>query len=145
MNKENEILVDDLDKLMNESLPFIPVDLFPSTDDMTFLNNKIEQLTVDVNTQNLKIELGRLKRRKLGSTVWQLKGDLLSLRQTVEQVQAENNLMKEQIATLSNAFFRTHCCLSRLHQVLISIVYIVMPVEEHREVSQLIYKLLRAT
>ena len=139
---------------MNESLPLIPVDFCPSTDDMTFLNNKIEQLTVDVNTQNLKIELEWLKRRKLGSTVRRLKSDLLSLRQTVEQVQAENNMMREQIAALSNTFFskttfmivRTHCCLNRLHQVLISIVpYIVMPAEEHREASELIYELLRAT
>ena len=65
MNKSDEILVDDLDKLMNESLPLIPTNFFPHTDNVTFLNNKIDQLTVNVTTQNLKIELEKLKRRKL--------------------------------------------------------------------------------
>ena len=64
MNND-EVVIDDFDRLMNESLPLIPVDLFPSTDDMILLNNKIDQLTVDVNTQNLKIELEKFKRLKL--------------------------------------------------------------------------------
>jgi len=64
INMHGDVVIDDFDRLMNESLPLIPVDLFPSTDDMILLNNKIDQLTVDVNTQNLKIELEKLKRRK---------------------------------------------------------------------------------
>jgi len=149
----NELVNDDFDGLMNESLPFIPVDLFPSTDDMIILSNNIAQLTVDVNTQNLKIELEKLKRQKLGATIRRLKSDLLSLHQTVEQVQIDNKIIKEQLSALSNTMFsemacmsaRTHCCLSRLHQLLITVVpYITMPVETHHETSQLIYELLRA-
>ena len=152
MNND-ELIIDDFDGLMSESLPLIPVDLFPSTDDMILLNNKIDQLTVDVNTQSLRIELEKLKRQKLGDTVRRLKSDLLSLRQTVEQIQAENKIIREQLSALSNTFFsemacmsvRVHCCLRRFHQVLITIVpYIIMPVETHHEASQLIYELLRA-
>jgi len=68
------------------------------------------------------------------------------------QLQKDNNVLKEQIATLGNAYLSkiagltmlTNCCLSRLHQVLISIVpYIEMSVGEHHEILQLIYELLR--
>ena len=70
------------------------------------------------------------------------------------QQQAENNILKEQVATLSNTLFseiacltaRTRCYLSRLHQILIATIpYIVMPAGEHSEISQLLYELLRAT
>ena len=57
----------DINNLMNE--PY----LFPSTDEVITLSKRIEQLNIDVNTQNLKIEVEKLKRQKLGSTLRQMK------------------------------------------------------------------------
>jgi len=40
---------------------------------------------------------------------------------------------------------RTHSCLGRIHNILIAaILHIVMSGEEHQELSQLMYELLRA-
>jgi len=63
----------DINNLMNEPLPFLSADLFPSTDEVINLSKRIEQLNIDVNTQNLKIEVEKLKRQKLGSTLRQMK------------------------------------------------------------------------
>ena len=143
----------EMNNLITESLPFFPEALIPSTDDVMFLSKRVDQLTIDVNTQNLKIELEKLKRCKLGNSLKQLRTEVISLWQVIVQQQAENNILKEQVATLSNTLFselacltsRTHCCLSRLHQILIAIVpYIVMPEGEHNENFQLLYELLRA-
>ena len=69
------------------------------------------------------------------------------------QKQSENDLLREQMVTLSTTQFgelacltqRTHCCLGRLHHILIaSIPHIIMSEEEHQELSQLTYELLRA-
>ena len=75
----------DMDNL-TECLPFFPEALFPSTDDIMFLSKRFDQLTIDVNTQNLRIEVEKLKRRRLGRLMRQLKGEVLSLRQIVDQV-----------------------------------------------------------
>jgi len=117
------------------------------------LSKQIDQLTVEVNTQNLTIEIERMKRRKLRRSFRLLKSEVFSLRQTTIQIQTDNNVLKEQISILSTTLFseiaclttRVHCCLGRIHQVLIAVVlYIGMPEREHREITQLLYELLRA-
>jgi len=131
----------DTDNLITESLPFLPEALIPSIDDITFLSKRVDQLTIYVNTQSLKIELEKHNRRKLWSSI---KTEVLSLRQIVAQQQTENNILKEQVATLSNTLFselvcltaRTHCFLSRLNQILIATVsYLMMPAGEHTKIS----------
>ena len=132
MNLHDELLNDDLNNLMNEPLSFLTADLFPPTNDIITISKQLEQLTIDVNTQNLKIEVERLKRQKLGRFVRQLKHESFSSRQLITQLQEENNTLKEQIATLNNTMSSeiarvtvlTHCCLGRLHHILISIVLI---------------------
>ena len=57
----------DLDNLINDFTPFFPEILLPSTEDI--MCYRIDQLTIDVNTQNLKIELETLKRHKLRSSI----------------------------------------------------------------------------
>ena len=94
-----------------------------------------------------------MKRRRLRRLLNQLKSEVLSLKQTTAQIQVDNNVLKEQVSTLSTALFseiaclttRVHCCLGCIHQIMIADVsYIGMPEGEHREIFQLIYELLRA-
>ena len=70
----------DLNNLINDFTQFFPEILLPSTEDVMCLSKKIDQLTIDVNTQNLKIELETLKRRKLRSSIKQVKSEVLSLK-----------------------------------------------------------------
>ena len=106
-----------------------------------------------MNTQNLKLEIESLKRRKLNQAIKQLKRESFSSRQLIVQIKDNNNIMKEQIATLSNALYNeiarltmfTHCCLGRLHHIFISVApYIRMHAENYHEVAQLLTELLRA-
>ena len=69
------------------------------------------------------------------------------------QLQRDYNIMREQLGALQNIYaskvarvrVMSHCCLGRIHQILISIIpYITMSPGEHHEVSRLIYELLRA-
>ena len=131
-----------LNEFINDSVPFFPERLLLSTEDVMCLSNKIDQLTIDVNTQNLKIELKTLKRQKLCRSIKQLKSEIFSLKQIVTQKQSENDLLREQMLTLSTTLFGelscltqcTHCSLGRIHHILIaSIPHIVMSEEEHQE------------
>ena len=142
-----------LDELLIDPQPFFPITLSPSAEDVMNLSKRIDQLTIEVNIQNLTIEIERMKRRRLRSLFKLLKSEVLSLKQTTAQIQADNNVLKEQIFILSTTLFseiaclitRVHCCLGRIHQILIAAVhYIGMPEGEHREIAQLLYELLRA-
>ena len=143
----------DLDELLNESHPISPVPISPSNDDIMNLSKRLDHLTIDMNTQNLTIELEKMKRCRLRRSYKQLKSEILSLRQTTTQLQADNDLLREQISTLSSTLFgeiaclttRVHCCLGRIHQTLIAVVpHIGMPEGEHREIAQVLHEILRA-
>jgi len=142
----------ELDELLSEFHPIFPVPISPSNDDIMNLSKRLDHLTIDINTQNLTIELEKMKRRKLRQSVRQLKSEILSLKQTTTQLRADNDLLREQVSTLSSTLFseiaclttRVHCCLGRIHQTLIAVVpYVNMPEGEHREVAQVLYEILR--
>ena len=62
MNVNDEtLLTDDNYSLLTEMLPLNPMDLFPTPDDVTTLSKQIEPLNLEVNTQNLKVEIEKLK------------------------------------------------------------------------------------
>ena len=63
MNLNDIALSHDDVEFLNEPLPFLPADIFPSTDD-----KQIERLNLDMNTQSLKTEVKKLKRRKANET-----------------------------------------------------------------------------
>ena len=67
-------------------------------------------------------------------------------------LQQENLILKEQLSTTSNIHYSEsarlnmwiHCSMSRIHQILIGIISrIRMTPNEHNEISQLTYELLR--
>jgi len=91
----DELLIDDLNNFMVDPLPLLTAELFPSTDEYNNLNKGVDQLTVEMNTQNLKFEIESLKRRKLNQAIKQLKRESLSSRQLIVQIEEDNNIMRE--------------------------------------------------
>jgi len=71
----------DLDNLLNDPQPLFPTALSPSTEDIMLLSKRIDHLTIEVNTQNLTIELERMMRRRIRSSIRLLKSDIFSLKQ----------------------------------------------------------------
>ena len=78
---------------------------------------------------------------------------MTTLKEITSQQQTENNTLREQIATLNTTIFselacltkRTHFYLGRIHHLLIvAIPRINMTKEEHHDLSQQTYELLRA-
>ena len=132
---------------------FIPLGLFPSPDDVSLLTKQVEHLNLEVSTHGLKAEIEKLKRRRLKTTLKQVRLETIPMSHILAQVQSENLTLKEQLSTSSHIHFSkrawlgvlTHCCLSRIPQILISLIpYVPMSPGEHHEVSQLTYRLLRA-
>lgn len=70
MNENNKFLYySDECPLLPELAPFDTVDLFPNNDEVMGLSKMVEQLNIEVNTQNLKVELEKLKHQRLGTTL----------------------------------------------------------------------------
>jgi len=139
--------------LLNDSVPLFPEPLSLPSEDLIQLSQRLDQLTIDVNTQNIRAELETFKRQQLRRTVKQIKAEVSTLNQIINQQQTENNILREQIATLNITIFselacltqRTHCCLGRIHHPLIATIHrINMTEEEHHDLSQQTYELLRA-
>ena len=139
--------------LLNDTFQFNLLELFPSHDDVLSLSKQVEHLSLEINTQGLKVEIERLRRRRLGTTLKQVRHETIPIRNMLTQLQHENSILKEQICTSSNTHASentrlgmiTYCCLSRLHQILISVIpHVPMSPNEHSEVSQLTYEFLRA-
>ena len=66
-----------LDELLIESQPIFPVTVSPSAEDIMNLSKRLDQLTIEVNTQNLTIEIERMKRRRLKRSFRLLKSEVL--------------------------------------------------------------------
>ena len=61
----------DMDELLNDPLFPEPV-LFPNTD-LISISQRLEQLSVEVNTQNIRLKLESLKRQRLRRSLKQAK------------------------------------------------------------------------
>jgi len=62
MNVNDEaFLIDDEYPSLTEMLPLDPMDLIPIPDDVSTLSRQFEQLNIEVNTQNFKVEIEELK------------------------------------------------------------------------------------
>jgi len=104
----------DITDLLKESVPLFPEPISFPAEDLVQINQRLEQLTVEVNTHHIKLELETLK---------QAKAEIYVLNQALTQQQNDNITLREQMATLSNIIFseldcltqRTHCCLGRIH------------------------------
>ena len=118
----------ELNDLLNDPMLPEPV-LFPQND-LVFINQRIEQLSIDVNTQNIKLELETLKRRWLRRSMNQIKNEITALSQLLAHQSQEQAVLRSQIETFSESIAselacltqRTHCCIGRIHHLLIAAV-----------------------
>jgi len=143
----------DVDDMLSEPIPLFPEPPSLPTVDVVQISQRLEQLTIEINTFNIKLELETLKRQRLRRSLKQAKTEILVLNQALTQQNYENDALKEQMATLSNTIFselacltqRTYCCLGKIHHLLIAAVpRIHMTEAEHNDLSQQASELLRA-
>ena len=139
--------------------PFLDETLFtgaPSAvvtpSDILNLSSKMDNLIIAVNTQALQIEVERVKRRKLQSTVRVIKQnlslpcqDVITLTQETQAARyAQDSLnfqFDDAIIQLNTVSFR---CVARIHQCMMTVLpYLPMPPDSHLETSQLLDELLR--
>ena len=106
-----------------------------------------------MNTQNLKVEVEKLKRQRLRTTLKHMRREDISTQRVLGLFQNDNHIMQEQFSVVNNIHASeiarlsviTHCCLSHLHQISTSVIpYVNMPTSGYTELSQLTYELLRA-
>ena len=127
----------------------IPLPAIQSTDIIT-LNQRIEQLSLDANTQALRLEIEKAKRQKLSTTVRRLKQDLLAphpeiikLRQDIDILRSEQNSNNYWLeAEIASNSVVTFCSLSRIHQILtIMSPLLMLPVNHSPDLNQLLREL----
>ena len=83
-----------LNDLLNDSVPLFPEPLSFPTEDLIQLSQRLEQLTFEVNTQNIRVELGTLKRQRLRRSFKQIKAEVFTVNQTIAQQQTENSMLR---------------------------------------------------
>ena len=111
--------------ILDDSLNLNLTDLFPPAEDTLSLDKHIEQLSIDLNSQYLKIEIEKLKRQKLKATIKRVQQKSAPIPQVLAQLQNDNAVMREQLSSISNFFASdtarisliTHCCFNRFHQL----------------------------
>ena len=153
----NYLNVNEMDPVLPDLLPEgsflddlldaeIPLPAIQSTDIIT-LNQRLEQLSLDANTQALRLEIEKAKRQKLSTTVRRIKQDLLTphsdiikLRQDIDILRSKQNSvnywLEAEIASNSVATFRS---LSRIHQILtIMSPLLTLPVNHSPDLNQLL-------
>jgi len=89
----------DINELLND--PILPEPVLYPQDDLAFLSQRLEQLSVEVNTQNIKLELETLKRRRLWRSMKQVKSEITALSQLIAHQSQEQAILLNQIATIS--------------------------------------------
>ena len=95
----------DISDLIYDPIPLFPEPLSLSNEDLVKISQSLEQLTIDVNTNSIKLELETLKRQRLCRSLKQAKAEILVLNQALTQQNYEYATLKEQVATLSNTLF----------------------------------------
>ena len=74
---------------------FDTTDFFPYVTEINALTKKVEQLNIDVNTQRLRVELEKLKRKRLGTTLKRMRQETTPVHRSVMQLQRDYNIIVE--------------------------------------------------
>jgi len=147
-----------LPDLLPEGLLFD--DIFHSDDptiaithpDIAALNYRLDHLSLETNTQALRIDVERAKLQKLRATVRQVKQNMLlpcpdiaSLKYDIETMRGDQNTINYQlegeIARMNVMKFR---CLSRMHQILTFLLpHVMLPPANNYKLNQLLQELAR--
>ena len=118
------------DPMINNLISMETPQLLPSSHDIKTISDRLENLEIVTNTHSLRIEVERVKRQKLRSSLKQFKhdaftpsADMASLRQTVtfnyDQQTTTNYQLGGKLDKLSTLTFR---CLSRMQQLLTTVI-----------------------
>ena len=96
MSNDHYLLVNDAEfPMLDDSLNFNPMDLFQLSDDISSFSRQVKQLSVDLNTQHLEIEVEKLKRQKLKTTIRRVRQESVAIHQVLVQIQNDNTIMRE--------------------------------------------------
>ena len=149
-----EDLINDFNELplFPEVVPLGPPNLYSVPDEVASLSSQLEQLSIDVHTQSLRVAIEIAKRQRLGTMMRKIKRDIISPKQLSSQIQYDNNNLHMRLTDLQQEYNHklaqvttiTYRSLSRIHQLMIIFtLYIPMTTEAHVDVSQLSYELYR--
>ena len=127
-------------------------DLFPTYQDLTQLTERISHIYVNLNTHDLRIELERMKRRKLRTSINNIKKEIFPNSNAVAQIQYDLMNLQERVgaiemmhnhemARISSLTYRS---LARIHHLFVTIFpHLTMPPDNHYETAQLANKLIQ--
>ena len=135
-------------------------DIFPSENpsvtvthpDIVALNSRLDHLSLETNTQALRIKVERAKRQRLSATVRQVKQNMLlscpdiaSLKDDVEVMQGNQNAINYQLeGEITNMNVMTFRCLSRMHQIITFLLsHVMLPPDNNFELTQMLHELSR--
>ena len=148
----NAIDIDEGYHLLPKLFPIETVDLFPTFSDIAALNDQIAKLSIDLNTQALRIEIERTKRQKMRMILKRIKLGMTPTNRSLLKMRRDVDILKEQLGAVRNIYeselarigLTTYRCFATLHQILLAVIqHIPMPEAEHNDTSWLLNELLR--
>jgi len=152
MNDIDLFLLDDTELMCPNVTYLEPPMIAPTANDYYLLISQMDQISIDLNTQQLRNKLEKCKRQRLSTTIQNIEREIATLSSTVNQTQANIVNLNKQIESLITArngdlaqlTTVTYRCFSRMHNVLITLIpYIIMPTRTHEDLAQLAHELLR--
>ena len=127
-------------------------DLFPTYQDLSQMTDRMNRLDVDMNTHRVRLELEKMKRRKLRASMNNLKHEIHPNTEEVNQLRCDLSTLQERVGALDAIFNNelarisslTYRSLLRIHHLMITnIHYLTMPPDDYFETAQLANELLR--
>ena len=152
MNNDDLLIFDDQELMyLNPSFLEPPV-IVPTMNDINILTGRMDQLDIDLNTQDLRNKLEKHKRQKLNAMVKNIEREVSLLTKIISQTKNEITSLSQQVENLTCQYNRdmaqlatvNYRCLSRMHNIIIATLpYINMPPMTHEDLAQMAYELLR--
>ena len=78
-------MTDDACPILTEMTYLEPLDLFPTYQYITKLNDQISKLTIDLNTQNPRVEVEKVKRPKMHMLMRQIRNEMTHTNPIINQ------------------------------------------------------------
>jgi len=125
----------DTDSLLNNVFSLEASPLSKTHPDIAAINLKLDSLSLECNTQAIQIEVERVKRQKLRSSIRSIQQislpcpDTISIKGEIQSVQVNQNAVNYQlggeVARVNTMAFR---CFARIHQIISAILpYVMLP------------------
>ena len=138
-----EVMFDDLPQINDPEITSLK-------NEIADINARLEKITIDSNTQSLRVDVERVKRRKLQTSLKQVRNkmsnpcpDIAVLKQQMNEQQHYQNTINFQfygeLTCMSSIIFR---CFARTHEMIAYILpYVMLPPDNHNELSQMLTEL----